>query len=210
VNEALFIELSIPGLLGDFKQGKCSDDVGLDERVRTEYRAVYMAFSGEVDDGVDFVTIQHLLNDRPICDVSFDKRLVSVIPEILDILQRTGVRQQVKIDNVNVSFEIQNMPDEVTADETGAAGDEYASWMVFPHCLHLLPSQVQVLSCTTVFTSPARDPRRISLGMGQEPCGAETAPCISSQWHERKTGQAANEIRNAVSPIPPPEHGIRN
>jgi len=110
-----------PGGTGGFQQSEGADQIGLHEGRRTGDGAIYMAFGGEVGDGVDGVLAQQPIHQRPVADVTLNEEMPGRIGQIAQIIQRAGVSQQIKGDDTNIGVSGQQMTDEIAADETGAA-----------------------------------------------------------------------------------------
>ena len=108
------------------QQALGAQHVGRDERLRRVDRAVDVRLSGKVKHRVNLVLPQQLGYEGGIPDIAFDK----YVPRVpIEIGQRTAVarvRQQIKIDqfgNFPVSA-LQRQTDEISADKSGAAGNE--------------------------------------------------------------------------------------
>ncbi len=90
-----------------------------------------MTLGGEVGDGVDLMFAQQAVDQRPVADVALDEKMPGGIGQVAQVVQRTGVGQQVEIDNANLRISGQQMADKVAANEAGAAGHEYVMRMMF-------------------------------------------------------------------------------
>jgi hypothetical protein len=61
-----------------------------------------MALGGEVGDGVDGVLAQQPIHQRPIADVALNEGMPGRIGQVAQVVQRTGVGQQVEGDDADV------------------------------------------------------------------------------------------------------------
>ena len=120
-----------PGPASGFQQREGADQIGLDEGRWAGDGSVHMAFGGEVGDGVDGVLAQQPIHQWPVADVALNEGMPGGIGQLAQVVQRTGIGQQVKGDDAGVRLGRQQVADEIAADETSAAGHQYVTGMMF-------------------------------------------------------------------------------
>ena len=88
-------------------------------------RAVDVRFGGEVHDRIAAV---HRCGDFiAIDDAAADEGVARVVGDVANVVEISGVRQRVEVDDGNVGVLGEDVADEVAADESRAAGDQELS-----------------------------------------------------------------------------------
>src|ERR1043166_8283014 len=82
-----------------------------------------------MDDGVDLVLCNQLGDQPGIANVAVDKCMPFGRWQVLEVLQRSRIRERIEIHHVYLRFGTLDKPNEVRADKTRAACDED----VLPH-----------------------------------------------------------------------------
>ena len=97
-------------------------DVGVQERLGIVDAAIDVGLGGEVDhrghvahDGIDH---------HAVGDVAAHEAVARMRGNVGKVLQIAGIRQGVEVDDVILRMMLQDVADEVRADEAGAAGDQ--------------------------------------------------------------------------------------
>ena len=101
-----------------------ADDVGLDEIVRAVYLTVDVAFGGEMHDRTRPVLAQQFVDQGAVVDVAAGKYMRLIVADLRQVFEIAGVSQLVEIEHAGL-FPREPLENEIGADETGAAGDEY-------------------------------------------------------------------------------------
>ena len=108
---------------GGLEQAERSDDIGLDEDLRTVDGSVDMAFGGQVHQHIDRFLAQQLADRRLVADVGLDETVILLRLDGSERCQISGIGQLVDIDDPVVGVGGQTTTERRT-DETGPAGDE--------------------------------------------------------------------------------------
>ena len=112
---------------GGLEEGVGAVDVGADEVVGGDDGAVYVAFGGEVGDGVNVVCFDGFFHLGGVADVGADEdvAVAGFFGEVGEGEGVSGVGEFVYVDDAGGAVGLAEEPaDEVDADEAGAAGDE--------------------------------------------------------------------------------------
>ena len=120
-----------PGGAGGFQQGEGADQIGFHEGRRSGDGAVHVALGGEMDEGVNLVFAQQAVHQPPVANIALDEDMPGGIGQIAQVVQRTGVGQQVEVDDADFGIGDQQMANEIAADETGAAGHQHVAGTMF-------------------------------------------------------------------------------
>jgi hypothetical protein len=100
-----------------------------------------MAFGSEVYDKVGVEVGKYFINDRFVVDVAIDEIDVVAFYVVGDAHQITGVSQRVEHNNVDVvSVFVEEEFNEVSANETGATGNEIIYAIFVNHIMNVLYS----------------------------------------------------------------------
>lgn len=113
----------IPVATHGFEQVKGAYDVGLNKHTRPVNRTIHMAFGGEIDDGTWFGVGQQVGDEIAITDVAVDELVTRIAIKLLEVLEVTGVGQQVEVNDGFVTL-LEPVEDEVRADETGGTSNK--------------------------------------------------------------------------------------
>lgn len=112
-----------PYPFGGVEEDLRSFDVSLYERLRTLDRAVDVRLCREVDDGVDVG--DEIADELFVAYVPFDELMSWMVEHTCGILGRPRVRECVECNDRAISF-VDEIVDEVRADESCTTSDEYA------------------------------------------------------------------------------------
>ncbi len=107
---------------GRLGQGLGAEHVGPEEPGRVEDGQAVVRLGGEVDDHVDLVLGQGLGHRLEVADVALDE--VHPALQVVEVGQVPGVGEHVEGHHGVLGVVVDPVPDEVRADEAGAAGDE--------------------------------------------------------------------------------------
>jgi hypothetical protein len=113
----------VPG--GRLQQSERPHDIGLNEWFRPEDRTIDMGLGGEMNDRVDPIPTQQVVNQRTIPDIPLNEGVPLGSRHVDKILGPTRVGQRIKIDDLDTWSLVEQVPDEIGADETGAPGHKY-------------------------------------------------------------------------------------
>jgi hypothetical protein len=119
----------LPVVTYRFEQAERADHVGLDERPRPVDGAIYVALCSEVQHRVGFVLRQQTGDQRAVANIAFHEDVVRVAIETGQGFQVAGIGQGIKIDDLHAASRC--FEDEITADESGAAGDKPSGHYMF-------------------------------------------------------------------------------
>jgi len=78
-----------------------ADDVGVDERLRPEDRAIDVRLGGEINDGRDAVLTQEPRDQRPVADVALDEQMVAVAGRLTIRAVRAARAVRTKLEPMN-------------------------------------------------------------------------------------------------------------
>ena len=84
-----------------------------------------------MDDAVKTFFFKKLIDKRCIHDVTFHKVIIGFLVHIRQILQIAGIGQFVQIINLIIRIFVHKKADDMRADETGAASDQYFFHLLF-------------------------------------------------------------------------------
>ncbi len=108
---------------GGVEEDLGADDVGADERAAVVDAAVYVALGREVDDrvgaaggGADGLRVGH---------VALDETVAGVAGEVGEVGEVAGVGEAVEVQDGDGGVGLEQVADEVAADEAAAAGHEH-------------------------------------------------------------------------------------
>ena len=112
----------LPVIAHRLQQAQGADHVGLDEGRGAIDRTVDVALGGEVHHGIGPVLGQQPRDQVAVADVAVDEDMVGIAVQPTERVQIAGVGQGIQVDDANAAGN--RIEDEVTADETGSAGDK--------------------------------------------------------------------------------------
>src|SRR5690554_7951189 len=112
----------LPVLAGGFQQGVGAYDVGFDKVCRAVYGAVYVAFGGQVHDGVWLVLGQYAVYFGAVADVYLFETVALVIADLRQAFEVAGVGEFVEVDHFILGAG-DDVADYGGAYEAGAAGE---------------------------------------------------------------------------------------
>ena len=102
-----------------------AERVGVDELGRSAVdRAIDVRLSRQVDDVRHPVTTEDGVEALRVGDVPGLEGVPRIARHVLQVREVPGVGELVVVDDVVARIRVEDMPDEVRADEPGAAGDE--------------------------------------------------------------------------------------
>ena len=107
-----------------FKQAKCADDIGLNKFFGAVNGAVYVRFSGEMNDGANGVASKELADQLAVGNIAVHKGVRGVRGKRVEIVGVAGVGERVQINDGFIAG-CEPILNEITADEARAAGDKY-------------------------------------------------------------------------------------
>ncbi len=107
---------------GRAEQRVRSRNVGSDEGCVVLDGAVHVGFGGQVQDGV-YVT-DKLAHEARVADVTVDEPVARILVHALQVVQIPGVREEIEVDHLHVRALLEEITDEVGADEARSTGDE--------------------------------------------------------------------------------------
>ena len=108
-----------------FEQVQGADDIGLHELGRAIDRAIDVGFGGEVDDCHWLMRGEDALHECAITDIAMLEGIVRMRGDIGQRVGVAGIGQRIEVDDA-VTTQGEHVEDEIAADETGTAGDQYS------------------------------------------------------------------------------------
>src|SRR5579883_318826 len=117
------------------QQSKCSKYVGLDKGIRPDNRAVYVAFRGEVDDGLRPVLAYERTDQLFIGDVAMNKDMARISIQRTQVFAVPCVSQIVQIDDRRADVP-QPLQNKIGANKPRAPGHQDRTRTVRA-CLHI-------------------------------------------------------------------------
>jgi hypothetical protein len=90
---------SLPILTGGFQQGKGASDIGSYEICRAIYRAIYVAFGGQVHDGVWLVLGQYAVYFGAVADIYLLEDVAFAVAHFYEAFKVASVGKFIKIDH---------------------------------------------------------------------------------------------------------------
>jgi hypothetical protein len=108
------------------QQHMSPDDVGLDESVGAENRAIDMGLRGKVHDRVDALLPQQLLDERTVGDVAVDEAKGRLIIGHAQAGEIACIGERIEHHHTLLRMLLQPVVDEVATDESGSAGHKQA------------------------------------------------------------------------------------
>ena len=112
----------LPILTGSFQQGVGAYDVGFDEVSGAVYGAVYVAFGGQVHDGVWLVLGQYAVYFSTVADVYLFEGVAFTVAHFCQAFEVAGVGEFVEVDHFVLGV-LDDVANYGGAYEAGAAGD---------------------------------------------------------------------------------------
>jgi hypothetical protein len=112
-----------PETAAGFQKVEGADDVGLDEIAGAGDGAVNVGFGGEMQNMGDAVFLDQREDGGLVAKVGFFEGVFGMMGDAFEILQMARVRQAIQIDQTPDFRAVNDVMDEVGADETGAASD---------------------------------------------------------------------------------------
>jgi hypothetical protein len=117
---------------GHLEQGVCADQVGLAENERIEDAAVHVRFGCKIDDRRDLTTADHMADQFEVPDVTDDNlEVVCFVCVRLElpgqVFPAGGVGHFVEHGDARARTGLEEMMDEVAADEAATASDQDVS-----------------------------------------------------------------------------------
>ena len=114
--------LQVRRLARGFEQDERSEHVGGDEFAGAQNRPVDVRLGREVDDDVGVANERG--RDAGVRDVAAHEGVPRIVDDVVQRLEPAGIGQLIERRDVPVGVRLECVPDEVRADEPGAAGDE--------------------------------------------------------------------------------------
>jgi len=114
----------LPLLAGHVQHDLGTQDVGAHEDVGAVDAAVHVGLGGEVDDLGGMILGKHGLHGGAVGDVGLHEGVAGVACDLFDIVGVAGIRQRVKVDEMDVGILLHLLEDKAGADEAAAAGDK--------------------------------------------------------------------------------------
>ena len=129
--ESLPLIIAIPHGLGRLEEGEGAHYVRLGEGERILDAAVHMALSCQMDDAIHFLLPHKGEHGFEIADIRLHETVIGFLLYVLEIRQVTRIGKFIYIDNPVLGILVDEKPYYVTANETGAAGNDYSSMCHF-------------------------------------------------------------------------------
>ena len=101
-----------------------AEDVRLQEDLRRLDAAVDVALSGKVHDDFGLLRLEDLIDPIAVADVGFEELEVRLLERLLERGEVARISQAVHAEHAVLGVLLEQIIDEVGADEPGAAGDE--------------------------------------------------------------------------------------
>ena len=114
----------LPLLPGHVQQDLGAQDVGAYEDIGAVDAAVHVGLGGEVDDLRGMILGKDGLHGGAVGDVGLHEGVAGVACNLFDIVGVAGIRQRVKVDEMDVGILLHLLEDKAGADEATAAGDK--------------------------------------------------------------------------------------
>src|SRR5262245_41386995 len=93
-----------------------------------------MTLGGKIDDR-PHARADHLADQLAVGDVAANEAITRMLGDVLEVPKVAGVGEQVEVDDPDVRFPVEQVADEVAADEAAAARDQYSvHGHPFPQC----------------------------------------------------------------------------
>ena len=121
-----------PGFAGGFEEIECAKDVGSDEVAGATDRTIDMGFRGQVHDGGDLMITHDPADIVAIAEVDLFEDIFVMALESGEIFKMSGVSEAIEIDQMGDFGPVDDVANEIRADETGAAGDEEVHFSSVP------------------------------------------------------------------------------
>jgi len=90
-----------------------------------------MALGREMDDAIHMLLCHELQDTLEVADVHPDKLVVRSVLDVFQIGEVTRISQLVEVDDLIVGIFVDEEADDMTSDETRAAGDNYVLHILF-------------------------------------------------------------------------------
>ena len=119
------------GRAGGVQKHLGAEDVRLHKDGSAENASVHVRLGGKMDDRIDRVLPERRKHGLGIANVAANKAVPRVTRDILEVLEISRVRQNIKIDDADVGVRSEKIMNEIRPDEPGAARNE--------DCLHVSP-----------------------------------------------------------------------
>ena len=114
----------LPGRAAALQEVHRAEDVRPGEDLRPGDRAVDVGLGGEVDDEVGVLRREQPGDEGAVADIAPDEAEAGVGQQLPEVVRVPGVGQGVEAQQPEVRMPLQHVPEEIRADESGAAGDE--------------------------------------------------------------------------------------
>jgi len=118
----LFVFHRLPVVACGFQQGVGADDVGFDKLGRAIYGAVYVAFRGQVHDGIRLMLGQYAVDFGTVADVDLLKGEAFAVAHLCRAFQIAGVGELIQVNHVVLGV-LDDVADDGGAYKAGAAGN---------------------------------------------------------------------------------------
>ena len=113
-----------PTFAAGFEQIKSAEDIRRDEIARPGDGTVHMGFRREVHDVRDAVLFDNPQRGRLVTQINLLKNIFRMLGDRLQIFQSSRVSQAVEVDELGDFRIVNDVLDEIRADEARAAGNE--------------------------------------------------------------------------------------
>jgi hypothetical protein len=114
-------EAAAAGLAGRVQEDPSPLDIRPDEIVRLQDGPVHVGLGGEVDDGLDPVSLQDLRHHLLVANVAAHEDVAGVAREVRQVARVSGVGQLVEIHDSDGRVGGEEVADEIRADESHPA-----------------------------------------------------------------------------------------
>src|SRR5262249_39359064 len=110
-------------LAGRIEQDLCTEHVGADKRSGVVDAAIDVTFRGEVQNGAN-ARANDSAHGLAVGSITLDETTTRVAQQVCQVRQVAGVAEAVEVDKGYVAFRVEQVADEVAADEAAAAGHQ--------------------------------------------------------------------------------------
>ena len=90
-----------------------------------------MAFGGQMDDAVHLLVLHQFIESVEVADIHLHKLIVRLVFDVLQVSEVSSIREFVEIDDVIVGILVHEEANYMTSDESGTAGNDNCSHILF-------------------------------------------------------------------------------
>src|ERR1700722_8166284 len=111
-----------PAGAAGFEQVECSDDIRMNEIAGAGDGAIHVGFGGEMHHLRDGMFLDDLQNGRLVAQINFFKNEFRMLGDFFQIGEMPGIGEAIEIDEALDFGAVNNVVNEIGADEARAAG----------------------------------------------------------------------------------------